>query len=128
MSQNQVTGASANLWGRETARKIADELNAKMVSKNSNECILQNNHAVIKCAKVDTNSVGVTYNMLERIDFIIGAFQTENGCFELYRLPTANFKMKMRATASKGNAKGKVGIVRKSVFESQGITIGSLSL
>lgn len=128
MVQNQATGAAANLWGRETARKVASELGAKMVSNGSNECLIQNNRAVIKCAKLETDSVGVTYKMLERLDFIIGAFQKDKGQFELFKLPTSVFNSNMRATASQGSAKGKVGIVRKAVFDTQGVSMGIINL
>lgn len=128
MSQNQNSGAVANQWGRDTARSIASHLGAEMVSKGSNECIFEESTIVIKCAKPATDSVGVTYKMLERLDFIIGAFQSENSKFDLYKLSASNFKSEMRATASQGSANGKVGIVRKSVFESNAKHIGSLAI
>ncbi len=124
MSQNQVSGAAANHWGRKTAREIAEKVGAVMVSSNSNECTFKNDQAVIKCAKPETDSVGVTYKMLERLNVVIGAFQTENGNFEVYILPKQHFEAKMRPTASQGSAKGKVGILRKSEFESNGSYYG----
>ena len=128
MSQDQVSGAAADKWGRETARAIAAKIGAEMVSNVSNECVYDNSKAVIKCAKVATDSVGVTYKMLERLDFILGAFQAENNNFDIYRLPATHFESQMRATASQGTAHGKVGIVRKSVFESKGTHIGAVVL
>ncbi len=99
-----------------------------MVSRNSNECLYEGNKAVIKYAKVATDSVGVTYKMLERLKFIIGAFQVENNKFNLWKLPADIFKARMRATASQGSAKGKVGIVRKSIFETEGTALESVDL
>lgn len=126
MSQDQSSGAVASQWGKDTARLIAFKINAKMVSSRSNECIFEGVKGVIKCAKTATSSVGVSYKMLGRLDFIIGAFQAENGSFELYKLPVNYFENKMRPTASKGAANGKVGIVRRSAFESDAIYIGSI--
>ena len=128
MSQNQASGAAANQWGRAIAREIAEKIGAAMVSTNSNECTFKNEQAVIKCAKPDTDSVGVTYKMLERLNVVIGAFQTENGNFEIYILPKQHFEAKMRPTASQGSAKGKVGILRKSEFESNGTYYGRVTI
>ncbi|MCY9827744.1 hypothetical protein [Vibrio chagasii] len=126
MVQDQSSGAAANDWGRKTAHAIADKLGTSIQSKNSNECIYKNSKVVIKCAKLNTNSVGVTYKMLERLDYVIGAFQQESGDFELFQLPASIYERSMRATASTGAAKGKVGIVRQTVFEDQGVSLGSL--
>jgi hypothetical protein len=126
--QNQNSGAEANDWGRQTARVIAETIGAEMLSKNSNECNLMGERAVIKCAKVSTDSVGVTYQMLERIQFILGAFQAENGKFDIYKLPASIFQENMRATASQGSAKGKVGIVRKSIFHASGKFMSSVEV
>ena len=126
MSQDQSSGAAANRWGRETARLIASKIDAEMISKSSNECIFEGCTAAIKCAKPATDSVGVTYKMLERLDFVLGAFQTEKGIFELYKLPVTYFENTMRPTSSQGSASGKVGIVRKSFFESNAIHISSV--
>ncbi|TCV23595.1 hypothetical protein [Vibrio crassostreae] len=128
MTQNQSSGAAANDWGRQTARIIAEKLGTSISSKISNECIYKDSRVVIKCAKVDTDSVGVTYKMLERLDFVIGAFQQESGEFELFQLPVSFFERHMRATASKGAAKGKVGIVRQTVFEDRGKNLGSITV
>ncbi|MFG1497817.1 hypothetical protein ABMA57_14395 [Saccharospirillum sp. HFRX-1] len=128
MPQNQQSGARANDWGRQIAREIAEAIGAEMLSKNSNECKLEGERAVIKCAKLSTDSVGVTYKMLERIQFIIGAFQAENGKFDIYKLPSPIFQKNMRATASHGSAKGKVGIVRKTIFHSSGKFMSSVKV
>ena len=128
MSQDQISGAAANQWGRKTARIVAESIGAQMVSRDSNECIYEGDKVVIKCAKMATNSVGVTYKMLERIKFVAGAFQMENGKFALWKLSASIFSGQMRATASQGSAKRKVGIVQKSVFEAKGTALDSIYL
>jgi len=72
---------------------------------------------VIKCAASATDSVGVTFKMLERLDSIIGAFQLDDGSFELWSLSPEKFRQEMRDTRSRGSAAGKVGIVRRDFFE-----------
>jgi len=128
MSQNQLSGAIANQWGRETARMIAEKIGAQMLSKSSNEYVLDNRTSVIKCAKPATDSVGVTYKMLERIEFVLGAFQSEKGGFNIYKLSKQHFEAKMRPTASQGSAKGKVGVLRKSEFEIHGECFGYITI
>lgn len=128
MVQNQSSGAAANDWGRQTARIIAGKLGTVITSKISNECTYKDRKVVIKCAKFETDSVGVTYKMLERLDYVIGAFQQNDGHFELFQLPVSTYESHMRATASKGAAKDKVGIVRQTVFEDQGVSLGPLNI
>lgn len=41
MSQDQTSGAVADKWGRQTARAIAENIGAEMVSRGSNECIYE---------------------------------------------------------------------------------------
>ncbi len=81
MPQDRDSGAAANQWGRETARYIASQIGATMQSRASNEALLNGQNVVIKCAAPATNSVGVTYKMLEKLDAVIGAFQSDDGSF-----------------------------------------------
>ena len=120
MPQDQNTGAAGNTFGRESAPLIAQAIGAKMLGTRSNEATYQGKRIVIKCAAQNTNSVGVTYRMLKRLDFVFGAFQQPDGCFEVFSLPAALYKIKMRETRSQGAAAGKVGLVARSVFESKG--------
>ncbi len=128
MPQDNVTGAAANEWGRETARRIAREIGATMNDPTSNESILNGKRIVIKCASQKNNSVGVTYTMLEGIELIIGAFQQDDGSFELWTLNQEDFRSRMRATRSQGASAGKVGIVRKRTFTTHGKLLQRVSL
>lgn len=107
MTQDRASGAAANKWGRETARKIASEIGAKMEGRTSNEARLEGKRTVIKCAASATDSVGVTFKMLDRLDSIIAAFQLDDGSFELWSLSPEKFREGMRDTRSKGAAAGK---------------------
>jgi hypothetical protein len=128
MPQDRNRGAAANRWGRETARQIASQIGAVMQRPGSNEALLNGQRVVIKCAAPATHSVGVTYQMLETLDSVIGAFQLDDGSFELWSLDPQRFAEAMRETRSRGASAGKVAIVRKSVFLSHGKSMGRVRI
>lgn len=117
MTQDQASGAAANEWGRTTARAIASKIGAVMKGRTSNEATPDGKNVVIKCAASATDSVGVTFKMLDRLDSVIGAFQLDDESFELWSLSPEKCRQEMRDTRSRGSAAGKVGIVRKDSFE-----------
>ena len=121
MVQDQKSGAKAVEYGLATAKKIAAILGAEKTGyPSSNEYILENKCVVIKCARQTTDSVGVPYQMLERVDSILGSFEIEGGAYEIYELLPEVYKKNMRPTRSKGASAGRVGIVRKSTFYDEG--------
>ena len=128
MAQDQISGAAANEWGRVTARAIASKIGAIMKGQTSNEALLEGKIVVIKCAASATDSVGVTFKMLDRLDSIIGAFQLDDASFELWSLSPEEFRNGMRDTRSRGAAAGKVGIVRRQSFEQNGRLLGRIRL
>ena len=71
MTQDRASGAAANDWGLTTARAIASQIGAVMKSRASNEALLDGKKVVIKCAASATDSVGVTFKMLDRLDSVI---------------------------------------------------------
>lgn len=123
MPQDRVTGATAAKWGRDTARKIAAALGASPPSGNSNECVLDGLRIVIKCAAPKTDSIGVTYLMLDRISEILGAFQIDGATFDIWSLSADVAKSAMRPTASRGASAGRVGIVSRTTFFEKGRNI-----
>ncbi len=128
MPQDQDRGALASAWGHESACKIAPLVGASIPEGMSNECVLNGARIVLKCARLKTGSVGVTYKMLERLDEVVGAFEAEDGSFELWGLKPEVFRQHMRETGSKGPSARKVGIVAKSVFEKYGRSVGRVRL
>jgi hypothetical protein len=128
MAQDRASGAAANEWGRVTARAIASKIGAVIKSGTSNEATLNGEKVVIKCAASATDSVGVTFKMLDRLDSIIGAFQLDDKSFELWSLSPEKFHQEMRDTRSKGSSAGKVGIVRRDVFEKSGMLLARIRL
>lgn len=111
-----------------TARAIASKIGAVMKGRTSNEATLDGKKVVIKCAASATDSVGVTFKMLDRLDSIIGAFQLDDEFFELWSLSPEKFRQEMRDTRSRGSAAGKVGIVRKDFFEKSGRLLARVKL
>jgi hypothetical protein len=120
MTQDRISGAAANEWGRVTARAIGSKIGAIMKGQISNEALFEGKTVVIKCAAKATDSVGVTFKMLDRLDSIIGAFQLDDASFELWSLSPEKFRKGLRDTRSRGSAAGKVGIVRRQSFEKGG--------
>ena len=128
VAQNQESGAAASKWGKETARRLAAALGVSSPSGTSNECSLDGLPVVIKCAGRATDSVGVTFRMLTRVARVIGAFEDDRGEFDVWGITPRQFETHMRDTASKGASAGKVGLVRRSVFEASGAFIGHVRL
>jgi len=124
MSQDRASGAAADEWGRLTARALAQQIGATSASLRSNECLLDGKRVVIKCARPNTDSVGVTFKMLDRLDEVVGAFQRADGAFDIWSLSPADFKEYMRGTRSRGGSAGKVGLVKRDVFQSRGRLLG----
>jgi hypothetical protein len=128
MPQDRESGAAASEWGHETAKKIAKAIGATIPIGGSNECELRGDRIVIKCAAATTDQVGVTYNMLSRLKYVLGAFQREDGRFDLYALDPRSYDLHERETRSKGPSAGRVGKVRRKVFETEGEPRGTVSI
>jgi len=129
MPQGQESGARAVEYGLQTARKIANKLDAiKIGNARSNEYEIENRRVVIKCARTTTNSVGVPYQMLNRVAAVLGSFETESGTYDIYEMSPDVYRKLMRPTRSKGPSAGRVGIVRKSAFVDRGKFLMNLQI
>lgn len=126
--QSKKSGARANAWGRETADKIAKTLGAKKINPNANEYKLNDQAVTIRCARSTTNTVGVTYKMLDRISSVIAALENDAGQFDLYAITPEMYSKEMRATRSKGPSSGRVGMVRTVYFRNHGDFIRTITL
>jgi hypothetical protein len=97
--------------------------------RGSNECVFNGEQVVIKCAhQRRVQSVGVTYLMLKRLTAVLGAFEETDGSYRVLRLPAARFTSAMCPTRSHGPSAGRVGIVKRAVFEQHGMIIATLRL
>ena len=128
MPQNSRSGAEANAFGRKTARKIAPAIGATLIGRGSNEAILNGRHVVIKCARVRTPGVGVSYRMLPILHAIVAAFQRDDGAFDVVSLDAEVFRERMTETRSTGPSARRVGIVTKNVFAEEGKHIATVKI
>jgi hypothetical protein len=128
MDHHQVSGAAGNEFGRANAKKLAEALGATLTRPGSNEARLEGRVVVLKSAAERTNSVGVTYMMLERVEEVIAALQRRDGQFDCYALTSQAFRSAMTPTRSKGSSAGRVGIVQRTMFESHGRHLGVFRL
>ena len=128
MPQDRTTGAAGNAFGHECGEKFAAVLGAVKLKKQSNECLLSGDRIVIKCAHQKTTSVGVLYDMLERLDAIVGAFEQKDGSYSLIRLSAKAYKGNTSVTQSHSRSAGRVGVVPRSVFYKDGTRIRSVHL
>ncbi len=68
MGQDRESGARANAFGHETSRVIAEKIGAVSVSDRSNEFAYEGRLITIRCARGKNFQVGISYEMLERVD------------------------------------------------------------
>jgi hypothetical protein len=117
MPQDRESGARASQYGLECGKRIIDAIGAKSIRPGSNECLLHDELMSVHCAHRDNASIGVTYKALERIAAVLGAFEQEDGSYVVLRIPKKQYKELMKDTRSRGPARNRVGIVRRTDFE-----------
>lgn len=123
MPQNKETGAAANRFGKQAAGKIAGLLGLKRLSNVSNEVLYQGRRAVIKSAHLGNGYIGVTLNMLERVEIIIAAFENTDAHYELYSLGVETYKRHYRIGYHES-----IALVLKKVFMEEGTYIKTLKI
>src|SRR5579859_6012276 len=107
MTQNRDTGAEAARFGHTAAALIAEKIGAKKLTRNSNEFELSGKRVTIRTARQGNNQIGVLYDMLKRVQSVIGAFEIAPNEFELYSLSPDEFHKAMRDSPT---GKGFVGL------------------
>lgn len=117
------SGAKGNEFGRTIGPMIARALGARVLGSGSNEAELNGQRIVVKCASPQTPSVGVTKQMLTRIDAVVGAFQNPDGTFEVISLPVAICRQEMYDSRSSGARGGGTKMINRATFRAQGTRI-----
>lgn len=118
-----------NRYGLEWGERIAVALGAEKLGQGSNECVLNGERVVIKCRhRGPVQSVGVTYLMLKRLAAVLGAFEQADGSYRIIRLSAERFASAMRPTRSRGPSSGRVGMVKREIFEGHGVMFATLRL
>jgi hypothetical protein len=129
MAQDRESGAAGNRYGHEFGEKLAKLLGAQILSKGSNECLLDGERIVIKCRhKGRVQKVGVTHLMLERLVAVVGAFEEPDGSYTITRLPVKRFRAAMTPTRIKGPSADRVSEVRRAVFDRHGTVVCTLRI
>ena len=120
MSQDAESGRRAARWGVQTARRLAAAIGARdFIRANSNESEWNGKRVVIKGVAAATKKIGVTCLTLKRVDLVMGAFQLDDGSFELWSLPPSRFPH-----ACKGALAGQFGQLSKRQFRTIGRLLG----
>jgi hypothetical protein len=88
----------------------------------SNECTLGGERVVIKSAAARNKLVGVAYLTLDRVAGVVGAFELDDGSFEVWRLSNDQFRAAMRDAA--GSGAGRQAMVGRAAFERDGRSPG----
>jgi hypothetical protein len=128
MAHDRQSGLEASRYGHRCARAISKAIGAEMVGKKSNECIWKGQQVVIKTARSQTTSVGVLYNMVDRIKAVLGAFEQDDGSYRVMELPIERCAAIMRPTRSQGRSAGRVGMIDRKVFEDEGRLVGIVEI
>ncbi len=130
MPQDKLSGLRASRYGKACARQIAEAIGAQMLGPKSNEAIWDGQRVVIHTAHRKTNSVGVLYHMIPRLDAVLGAFQDESGAYRILRLPIEGCvpAMEARPTHSRGPSAGLVGLISRRLFEREGQLIKTVQI
>lgn len=116
MPQNAKSGARANKYGLDTSRLIAKQIGALSLKKNSNEFSFEGRLITIRCAHKKNAQVGVLYSMLDKVDSVIAALEVKKNVYDLYEMTPSLYKIHIRDSKKQG----RLGLVRKLVFEKEG--------
>ena len=122
MPQDRLSGAEAEEFGHEFGRRVAAAIGAEMLGTSSNECLLNGEQVVIKCARLHCRTVGVTDKMMERIRAVLGVFEQDGGSYAVWRLSVERYIQLSRHRIPDGGATtaGQQGMVNFSDFEREG--------
>lgn len=122
--QDRNSGAAADRFGRDNAKRIAKAIGAQMIRAGSNESVWNGQRVVIKSAQLANTTVGVSYKMLEHLDGVLGAFENADGSYRLILLTAKSYTTRMQPTRSTGPSAKRVGVVNRTVFDQQGRFMG----
>ena len=124
MPQDAKSGARANKYGRDTSRSIAKQIGALSLKETSNEFAFEGRLITIRCAQKGNVQVGVLYSMLDRVDSVVAAFETEKNLYDLYEMTPSLYKMHMRDSKNEG----RLGIVSKQGCVKKGKALRRVTL
>ena len=127
MVQNRESGADGNKYGHMMGEKVARFFGTKLLSKSSNEMILDDQRVVVKSARYKTPEIGLSINMLERVQNIIAAIENEDVSYTLYLVETQWYKEKMTQSLSRSDVNGKIKKVSCKDIRNECKTFGKMN-
>ena len=119
-NQSQSSGAAAGRWGRKTARAIGAAQRWRRVSAHGNEFELADGSTgTLKTARAGKNSVGVYDSVRDRVDFILGAFEIEDGAgrFLIYTITPEQWEEHATQASRNNPNRGKITFLTRSKFK-----------
>ena len=125
MPQDRESGAAAANFGHIAAAAIAAKIGARKLSARSNEFELNGKRVTIRTARKKTSDFGVLYAMLDRVESVIAAYESAPDEFELRSISPETFREAMRDSPTN---KGRVGLVRKTVFVEKGAFVAKVNI
>lgn len=126
MGQDMESGRAANEYGHAMAAKIANFLGAELLSKSSNESILDGERIAIKCAHQKTPQIGLSLAMLGRVRDIVAALEDQDGGYTLYRVDPQWYRAAMVPSRSNSPSAWTVMMVFCRDIRAAGQTIGKM--
>lgn len=126
MGQDRESGEAANEYGHAMAARVARFLGASVISKISNEAVLDSERIVIKSAHRRTPQIGLSAATLGRVQSIIAALENEEGGYTLYRLDPQWYRSHMIPSRSKSPSAQKVMMVSCRDIRMVGKIIGKM--
>lgn len=116
MPQDRDTGAEAAAYGLRMAGIIGQELGATRLDPDANEFTVDGRLITIRCAHMNTASVGVLDDMLSRVQAVWGAFQEQDGSYIIHELLPPDFRRMSRRAVNND----RVCLVTRSAFKTHG--------
>jgi hypothetical protein len=93
MPQDRNTGAKARVFGRRMAGIVARKIGARKLDSDGNEYSWNGKRITIRSAHRDNAYVGALYAMLDRVDSVLAALETNApGEFQVWEVSTQTFR------------------------------------
>ena len=121
MPLDSMSGAEGNRYGHECGKQVALAIGAaKLRANGSNECLIEGKRVVIKCSRSrGLQQVGVLAKMLDRLDAIVGAFENPDTSYDIFLLPTTEYRSCMRVRSN-------LCFVKRNAFTAKGTLLKKL--
>jgi hypothetical protein len=127
--QNAESGREAAKWGSTTGPKIAAKLGFTRLSATGSEFKDSKGQRVsIRCARRGNNQVGLLNDMRDRIDYVIGAFEAEDGGFDLYKASVALWAKHARPGSPGSRMGSKLTLLTRGRLEQFGTSMGRIHI